>query len=678
MFRTKKAEASKKSIKSLPNGRKQQLADFLNLPVEFQSKESLRLIFRLYVISGDETLLEAEAIEFLSDLLEGSRKEDGLKKKVLKKTPKMKIDWGKYRRDIVISMFHILDPDCTCTLRFDNCWDQLVKVGCGKFSLVFVEKAIEMKEEDRVFTRQLRSTKTTQEKKSLDAVAESDSDPDGDQDWQGSDESEKERTHDAVVKKQSCLSVNQVDDLRQKKVDSIAGILDIDKISAQALLDYLRWDESSLLTKYFEDKEKLLKDSGIRLPEKAEASEDEKAVRGEESLLVIENREDNNAIETCSICFEDVPLSRGTQLECRHWFCNDCWKEQIEIDVSEANIIAISCMNKDCLNLVSPDVVKKIISPEKYQRYGSFLSKNFVDHNASFKWCSTAQCESIITDFTVEGRIRVGECRQCNVAFCWDCGQEAHSPASCEALREWKRLGEKEKDALGWLLKNNVDSSTLKWIQDNTKDCPQCGTSCQKNGGCFSMSCTGCRTQWCWGCNDKWQPLHSDHFKCPKFGGRVTDKPKNKDYSKYKQRKRLQRLVNFYREVEIVEKLRTEQESAEIRDQDTAKMKLIQDEFGQSLNVQYIRDARLLVIKSYKTLQYATLMAFFLDSVAADIINFQKATFLPKIDYLRSLLEKPVTESHAGNLRLTMASIAEMREKIMNEEIFSREIKSSH
>lgn len=94
----------------------------------------------------------------------------------------------------------------------------------------------------------------------------------------------------------------------------------------------------------------------------------------------------------------------------------------------------------------------------------------------------------------MEGSIRIGECGQCNVAFCWDCGLEAHSPASCvvcwikieisfldsfanfQALREWKRLGEREKDALGWLLKNNVDATTLKWIQENTKDCPHCGT----------------------------------------------------------------------------------------------------------------------------------------------------------------------------------------------------------
>jgi heme oxygenase len=63
MFRTKKSEASKKSLKSQTNDKKAQLAEFLNLPQEFQSKESLRNIFRLYLLSlTDDHLLENEAL----------------------------------------------------------------------------------------------------------------------------------------------------------------------------------------------------------------------------------------------------------------------------------------------------------------------------------------------------------------------------------------------------------------------------------------------------------------------------------------------------------------------------------------------------------------------------------------------------------------------------------------
>lgn len=59
--------------------------------------------------------------------------------------------------------------------------------------------------------------------------------------WDGSDSSEQERKHDAVMKKLSCVSVVEVDVLRQKKVDDVSSILNIDKITAQALLDFERW-----------------------------------------------------------------------------------------------------------------------------------------------------------------------------------------------------------------------------------------------------------------------------------------------------------------------------------------------------------------------------------------------------------------------------------------------------
>lgn len=60
MFRTKKSEASKKSLKSGSNGKKQQLADYLSLPQEFQTKDSLKQIFRLYLSDLNEEKLNED------------------------------------------------------------------------------------------------------------------------------------------------------------------------------------------------------------------------------------------------------------------------------------------------------------------------------------------------------------------------------------------------------------------------------------------------------------------------------------------------------------------------------------------------------------------------------------------------------------------------------------------
>jgi hypothetical protein len=46
------------------------------------------------------------------------------------------------------------------------------------------------------------------------------------------------------------------------------------------------------------------------------------------------------------------------------------------------------------------------------------------------------------------------------------------------------------------------DTSSIKWISGNTKQCPQCNRSIQKNGGCNHMRCTStCRHEFCWECS---------------------------------------------------------------------------------------------------------------------------------------------------------------------------------
>lgn len=60
----------------------------------------------------------------------------------------------------------------------------------------------------------------------------------------------------------------------------------------------------------------------------------------------------------------------------------------------------------------------------------------------------------------------------CGYRFCFSCHREAHAPATCEQVKQWER---KCKD----------DSETEHWKYANTKDCPKCQTSVEKNGGCM-------------------------------------------------------------------------------------------------------------------------------------------------------------------------------------------------
>jgi len=69
------------------------------------------------------------------------------------------------------------------------------------------------------------------------------------------------------------------------------------------------------------------------------------------------------------------------------------------------------------------------------------------------------------------------------------------------------------------------DIRTLKWVQENTKQCPGCKNPIEKNDGCFMMTCSKCRFQFCWLCLSAWS-THSNHFQCAKFPqGQLTNKP---------------------------------------------------------------------------------------------------------------------------------------------------------
>ena len=58
----------------------------------------------------------------------------------------------------------------------------------------------------------------------------------------------------------------------------------------------------------------------------------------------------------------------------------------------------------------------------------------------------------------------------------------------CDLYSTWlERLGKTEDD-------------TSNWLKLNTKPCPKCKTSIDKNGGCMHMTCRNCKHNFCWLC----------------------------------------------------------------------------------------------------------------------------------------------------------------------------------
>lgn len=71
------------------------------------------------------------------------------------------------------------------------------------------------------------------------------------------------------------------------------------------------------------------------------------------------------------------------------------------------------------------------------------------------------------------------------------------------------------------------DSETSNWIAANTKECPKCNVTIEKDGGCNHMVCKNqnCKTDFCWVCLGPWEPHGSSWYNCNRFVALINIKP---------------------------------------------------------------------------------------------------------------------------------------------------------
>lgn len=68
---------------------------------------------------------------------------------------------------------------------------------------------------------------------------------------------------------------------------------------------------------------------------------------------------------------------------------------------------------------------------------------------------------------------------KCGHTFCFECGENWHDPVQCRLLKKWMK-------------KCADDSETSTWIAANTKECPKCNVTIEKDGGCNHMVSVCC------------------------------------------------------------------------------------------------------------------------------------------------------------------------------------------
>lgn len=277
---------------------------------------------------------------------------------------------------------------------------------------------------------------------------------------------------------------------QDKQFQEVSSIIELPIEQTAILLRFMRWNKEKLLENYMEDPDRVLEAAGLgaTFTEKPQT----KAVQG----------------FVCEICYEDEPTLQTYAMKCGHRYCADCYKQYLTQKVKEEGEAArIQCPKDGCHRIVDARSLRLLVAPDVQARYDVLLTRTYVDDKENLKWCPAPDCEYAI-DCPVKKRDlkRLVPTVRCNHqhSFCFGCALADHLPAPCSLVKRW-------------LKKCEDDSETSNWISANTKECPKCQSTIEKNGGCNHMTCRKCKHEFCWMCMGPWSEHGTSWYNCNRF-----------------------------------------------------------------------------------------------------------------------------------------------------------------
>ncbi|KAG5669739.1 hypothetical protein PVAND_000033 [Polypedilum vanderplanki] len=197
--------------------------------------------------------------------------------------------------------------------------------------------------------------------------------------------------------------------------------------------------------------------------------------------------------QICEICYENDQCI--TYLPCQHNnFCKSCYEKYLTNQILNGVGDDITCPGHNCYYTLSDELVLDLVkNPTIKNKYQYLITNQFVTHNRILKYCPQPLCDLIIKSEIVTTTVIC----KCGFNFCFKCTEEYHEPILCEIAEQWEKLVQ-------------TDGGSKKWIYENTKSCPNCKSSIQKNGGCNHMFCRQCNYNFCWVCLKSSQT----HYAC--------------------------------------------------------------------------------------------------------------------------------------------------------------------
>uniref|UniRef100_A0A672P8P5 RBR-type E3 ubiquitin transferase n=1 Tax=Sinocyclocheilus grahami TaxID=75366 RepID=A0A672P8P5_SINGR len=338
-------------------------------------------------------------------------------------------------------------------------------------------------------------------------------------------------------------------------------------------------------------------------------------------------------LDCLSICSFD--MSYFTGLECGHKFCMQCWGDYLTTKIIEEGMgQTISCPAHSCDILVDDSTVMRLITDSKVKlKYQHLITNSFVECNRLLKWCPAPDCHHVVkVQYPDAKPVRC----KCGRQFCFNCGENWHDPVKCKWLRKW-------------IKKCDDDSETSNWIAANTKECPKCHVTIEKDGGCNHMVCRNqnCKAEFCWVCLGPWEPHGSAWYNCNRYN---EDDAKAARDAQERSRAALQRYL-FYcnRYMNHMQSLRFEHK---LYAQVKQKMEEMQQHNMSWIEVQFLKKAVDVLCQCRSTLMFTYVFAFYLKKNNQSIIfENNQADLENATEVLSGYLERDISQDSLQDIK---------------------------
>ena len=190
-----------------------------------------------------------------------------------------------------------------------------------------------------------------------------------------------------------------------------------------------------------------------------------------------EEKEENKVEFECEICF--CPYSELSEIlifdECYHYYCINCLQSTLKVKLQDRNVKDVKCPHEKCEHKLTHQEISYILTKEEFAKFDEYLLDKTLQSAKDCRFCPGIDCGAAMFGYSDSPMLT---CPKCTKQFCFNCGtEEWHQGVTCHAFKKWKEENGK------------ADVKFDEWVKNqNAKQCPNCNSFIEKNGGCDHMT----------------------------------------------------------------------------------------------------------------------------------------------------------------------------------------------